>query len=118
MKLQFLNPENNTVDFEFTGKTIKNLYNNILEEQGEDEELGEPINNLIEYAIQDNARKEEQLINNDCVVTILALSNSCEDEDIDTVDYEIQTLVKNNPEILELIFDKLEDNYYKIKFLK
>lgn len=117
MKLQFIDPKNNTVDFEFTGKNIKDLYNNILEEQG-DEELGEPINNLIEYAIQDNARQEEQLINNDHVITILALSNSCEDEDIDTVDFEIQALVKNDPEILELIFDKLEDNYYKIKFLK
>ena len=118
MKLQFLNPDTKTVEFEFEGENAKELYWNIIEEQADNEELGEPINNLIEYAIQSNVRTNPELINNKHVTAILALCDKEEEDNTDYIDDEIRDLASYNLKTLELIFSKLEDSYYTIKFIK
>lgn len=119
MKLQFLNPDTKKVEFEFEGENVKELYWNIIDEQADTEELGEPINNLIEYSIQENGRTTPELINNKHVTAILALcDNSDEEDNTDYIDDEIRDLASYSLKTLELIFSKLEDNYYTIKFIK
>lgn len=120
MKLQFLNPDTKALEFEFEGENAKELYWNIIDEQADTEELGEPINNLIEYAIQENGRTNPELINNKRVTAILALCDEEKEKEEDNTDYiddEIRDLASYNLKTLELIFSKLEDNYYTIKFI-
>lgn len=118
MKLQFLNPDTKKVEFEFEGENARELYWNIIEKQADNEELGEPINNLIEYAIQANGRTNPELISNKHVVAILALCEDDEEDNTDYIDDEIRDLASDSLKTLELIFNKLEDNYYTIKFIK
>lgn len=119
MKLQFLNPDTKKVEFEFEGENAKELYWNIIEEQADNEELGEPINNLIEYAIQANGRTNLELINNKHVTAILALCDNADEEDnTDYIDDEIRDLASDSLKTLELIFNKLKDEYYIINFIK